>query len=173
MRGFGVRGLVTAIVVLTGAAILRGGAAAADPNQDDEFLALLNKEDIPALEGLMETVILLRMTGPRSIKAVQDWISVNADHDDTTARKVIASLPSLATGEGWVWSPRFLHERAAFPIVQHLRLARDTEARTDTAMPSPSTSTLTAPAPALPPAGTVTLSKMGAAAHHISPMRHT
>ena len=67
---------------------------------------------------LMETVILLRMTGPRSIKAVQDWISVNADHDDTTARQVIASLPSLATGEGWVWSPGFLRilERAAFPM---------------------------------------------------------
>jgi hypothetical protein len=45
--------LVTAIVVLTGAAILRGGAAAADdPNQDDQFLALLNKEDIPAVSGV-------------------------------------------------------------------------------------------------------------------------
>ena len=36
--------LVTAIVVLSGAAIVRGGAAAADSNQDDQFLALLNKE---------------------------------------------------------------------------------------------------------------------------------
>ena len=44
--------LVSAIVVLTGAAILRGGAAAADPNQDDQFLALLEKEDIPALENV-------------------------------------------------------------------------------------------------------------------------
>jgi hypothetical protein len=44
--------LVTAIVVLTGAAILHGGAAAADPNQDDQFLALLDKEGIPALEGV-------------------------------------------------------------------------------------------------------------------------
>lgn len=68
---------------------------------------------------LMETVILLRMTGPRSIKAVQDWISVNADPEDTTtARDVIASLPSLATGEGWVWSPGFLRllEHASFPM---------------------------------------------------------
>jgi Protein of unknown function (DUF732) len=44
--------LVTAILVLTGAAILRGGAAAADPNQDDQFLALLDKEGIPALSGV-------------------------------------------------------------------------------------------------------------------------
>ena len=35
--------LVTAIVVLIGAAILRGGAASADPNQDDQFLALLHQ----------------------------------------------------------------------------------------------------------------------------------
>jgi hypothetical protein len=44
--------LVTTVVVLTGAVILRSGAAAADPNQDDQFLALLNQEDIPALEGV-------------------------------------------------------------------------------------------------------------------------
>src|ERR1700758_3556608 len=44
--------LVTAIVVLIGAAILYAGAAAADPNQDDQFVALLDKEGIPALEGV-------------------------------------------------------------------------------------------------------------------------
>jgi hypothetical protein len=41
--------LVTAIVVLTGTAIVHGGAAAADSNQDDQFLALLDEEGIPAL----------------------------------------------------------------------------------------------------------------------------
>ena len=44
--------LVTAIVVLTGAAIVRSGAAAADANQDDRFLALLDQEGIPALRGV-------------------------------------------------------------------------------------------------------------------------
>lgn len=44
--------LVAAIVVLTGAAILRGGAASADPNQDDHFLALLNEQGIPAVSGI-------------------------------------------------------------------------------------------------------------------------
>lgn len=56
---------------------------------------------------LLETVIVLRMTGPRSIKAVQDWINVNADVDER-GREVIASLPSLQTGEAWVWSPGVL-----------------------------------------------------------------
>lgn len=67
---------------------------------------------------LMETVVLLRMTGPRSIKAVQEWISVNADQDAVTAREVIASLPTLETGEGWVWSPGYLRllTRAHFPL---------------------------------------------------------
>jgi Protein of unknown function (DUF732) len=44
--------LVTAIVVLTGAAILRGGAAAADSNQDSQFLALLSQEGIPPVSGV-------------------------------------------------------------------------------------------------------------------------
>ncbi|OBK45506.1 DUF732 domain-containing protein [Mycobacterium sp. 1081908.1] len=44
--------LVSAIVVLTGAAILRGGAAVADSTQDDQFLALLEQQGIPALRGV-------------------------------------------------------------------------------------------------------------------------
>jgi hypothetical protein len=44
--------LISAIAVLTGAAILRGAAAAADSNQDDQFLALLDKEGIPAVQGV-------------------------------------------------------------------------------------------------------------------------
>lgn len=76
------------------------------------------QETAKSVLELMETVILLRMTGPRSIKAVQDWINVNADHDETTARQVIASLPSLPVGEGWVWSPGFLRilKRTTFPM---------------------------------------------------------
>lgn len=76
------------------------------------------QETAKAVLDLMETIVLFRMTGPRSIKAVQEWIGVNADHDDTTARDVISSLPTLATGEGWVWSPGFLRllTRARFPL---------------------------------------------------------
>jgi uncharacterized membrane protein YgcG len=49
--------LVTTVVVLTGAAILRGGAATADPNQDDQFLALLEEEDIPALSNVPSLIV--------------------------------------------------------------------------------------------------------------------
>ena len=48
--------LVTAVVVLTGTAILRGGAASADPNQDDQFLALLSQQGIPALSGIPDLI---------------------------------------------------------------------------------------------------------------------
>ncbi|WP_066914279.1 DUF732 domain-containing protein [Mycobacterium interjectum] len=44
--------LITAIALLAGAAILRGGTAAADQSQDDRFLALLDQEGIPALQGV-------------------------------------------------------------------------------------------------------------------------
>ncbi|MFW0154125.1 helicase HerA domain-containing protein [Mycobacterium sp. smrl_JER01] len=76
------------------------------------------QEAAKAVLDLMETVVLLRMTGPRSIKAVREWISVNSDQDDEDVRDIIGSLPSLAVGEGWVWSPGFLWlcKRAQFPL---------------------------------------------------------
>jgi hypothetical protein len=48
--------LVTAVGVLTGAATMVGGAVAADPNQDDQFLALLDKEEIPAVENVPSVI---------------------------------------------------------------------------------------------------------------------
>jgi hypothetical protein len=46
----------TAVLLLSGGAILRGGSAAADANQDDQFLALLAQQGIPALEGVPSLV---------------------------------------------------------------------------------------------------------------------
>ncbi|OBF56387.1 hypothetical protein A5756_11250 [Mycobacterium sp. 852002-53434_SCH5985345] len=46
------RALVAAVVVLTGVVMLPHGAAAADPNPDDQFLALLDQKQIPALENV-------------------------------------------------------------------------------------------------------------------------
>ncbi|WP_139822439.1 DUF732 domain-containing protein, partial [Mycobacterium lacus] len=48
--------LVAAVVVLTGGAILRGGTAAADPNQDEQFLALLNEKEIPAVANVPSVI---------------------------------------------------------------------------------------------------------------------
>ncbi|BBY03554.1 DUF732 domain-containing protein [Mycobacterium seoulense] len=44
--------LLASIVLLTGGAIVRDGAAAADPSQDEQFIALLAAEGIPAVEGM-------------------------------------------------------------------------------------------------------------------------
>jgi Protein of unknown function (DUF732) len=43
--------LVTAVAILSGAAILPGAKAVADPSQDDKFLTLLGYEDIPAIDN--------------------------------------------------------------------------------------------------------------------------
>jgi hypothetical protein len=49
--------LVFTLVLLSGAAVLgNSGAAAADANQDDQFLALLAQEGIPAIEGVPSLV---------------------------------------------------------------------------------------------------------------------
>jgi hypothetical protein len=48
--------LVTAVGILTGAATMGGGAVAADPSQDDQFLALLDKEEIPAVENVPSVI---------------------------------------------------------------------------------------------------------------------
>jgi uncharacterized membrane protein YgcG len=84
--------LVTAIVVLTGAAILGGGAAAADPNQDDQFLRLLNKEDIPALEGVPSLIataqkICRNLDGGMPVDGLVDAMMNNAYDTDPSARQ--------------------------------------------------------------------------------------
>lgn len=49
--------VATATVILFGAAILRGNSAAADPNQDDQFLAALDQNGIPALENAPSLIV--------------------------------------------------------------------------------------------------------------------
>ncbi|MEE2853848.1 MAG: DUF732 domain-containing protein [Actinomycetota bacterium] len=44
--------LVTALLVLTGVVMLPNDTAAADPNPDDQFVALLDQKQIPALENV-------------------------------------------------------------------------------------------------------------------------
>lgn len=66
---------------------------------------------------LMDTLVLLGMTGPRSLKSVKEWISAHVD-EDTTAQEVMASLPSLPVGHAWVWSPmqQLLKQVAVRPL---------------------------------------------------------
>jgi Protein of unknown function (DUF732) len=105
--------LVTAIVVLTGAAILQGGAAAADSNQDAQFLALLNRQGIPAeseVPSLIDTAhqVCRSFDAGMSADAVVDAMvnfaySVNpADRDRlarTEARFIIAAVEAYCPND--------------------------------------------------------------------------
>jgi hypothetical protein len=104
--------LVTAIVVLTGAAILRGGAAAADPNQDDQFLALLNKEDIPAVKNAPSLIatahrVCLKLDGGMPVDNLVDLMMNNAYNQDPLARLYPppASHPPLPDSSLRQWRP--------------------------------------------------------------------
>lgn len=59
------------------------------------------------------TLIAMRTTGPQDRKAIESWV---AEHD--VGGDLVASLPSLDAGEGWVWSPSFLH------VVERFRFRR-------------------------------------------------
>lgn len=51
-------------------------------------------------------LIALRMTGPRDVAAIDEWVRLHADEDE--AREVKSSLASLPVGTAWVWSPGWL-----------------------------------------------------------------
>lgn len=68
----------------------------------------------------VDALILLGVTAPQDIAAVDDWVSSHSDPDQ--ARLLKASLPSLPVGQAWVWSPEWLgvtqriqiHRRSTF-----------------------------------------------------------
>jgi hypothetical protein len=95
--------VATAIVLLTGAAILRGGAAAADSNDDNQFLALLADEGIPAVSGVPSLVdtahkVCHELDTGMPANRVVDALVANAVSTDPTQRQ-IAPGP-LARTEG-------------------------------------------------------------------------
>lgn len=64
-----------------------------------------------------ETLVAMRALLPHDRQAVRDWIAEQADPE--RGREIIASLPTLKTGEAWIWSPGLdLLERRSFPLVK-------------------------------------------------------
>lgn len=61
--------------------------------------AALNKDVLTQVD----TLIVLRTTSPQDRAAVKAWVDVHSDSHD-----MLATLPSLESGEAWVWSPEFL-----------------------------------------------------------------
>lgn len=53
-----------------------------------------------------DVIFCHRMQGLRAVKAMQAWTDLYADKDQ--AKEFFDSLPKLADGECWVWSPKFL-----------------------------------------------------------------
>lgn len=64
--------------------------------------AVLNKDVLTQAEVL----VALRMTGPRDVAAIDEWVRLHADEDQ--ARELKSSLPALPVGTAWVWSPGWL-----------------------------------------------------------------
>ncbi len=51
----------------------------------------------------IETLIALRTTAPNDRKAIEAWVDYHGQ-----GKEMLASLPELGPGEGWVWSPSWL-----------------------------------------------------------------
>lgn len=50
-----------------------------------------------------EVLIALRLVHPLDIKPIMDWVGVHGDQE--SAKRMLASLPSLPVGTAWVWWP--------------------------------------------------------------------
>lgn len=67
--------------------------------------------------GQVETLVAMRMILPHDRAAVMEWVREQADPGQ--GREIVASLPSMPTGDAWVWSPQLdLLERRHFPLAR-------------------------------------------------------
>jgi hypothetical protein len=69
----------------------------------------------------VETMVALRFIAPQDTDAIEDWIKkwVRRQKGADFGEDVIASLPSLQTGDAWVWAPEIgLLERVHFPLAR-------------------------------------------------------
>ncbi|MBN9497822.1 MAG: DUF853 family protein [Alphaproteobacteria bacterium] len=63
------------------------------------------------------TLVAMKLTAPQDRDAIGAWIEGQADRDQ--GKKLLADLPRLKTGEGYVWSPAAgLLERVKFPAIK-------------------------------------------------------
>ena len=63
----------------------------------------------------VETLVAMRLIAPQDRKAIDDWIGEWADPGE--GKKIVAGLPSMKTGDAWVWSPEIeMLKRVHFPL---------------------------------------------------------
>jgi hypothetical protein len=61
-----------------------------------------------------ETLVAMKMTTPRDIDAMEEWLS---GHDPAMAKEIRAQLAKLSAGEAFVWAPAFdFLKRVQFPM---------------------------------------------------------
>lgn len=82
--------------------VRRGRARGLGCTMITQRAAVLNKDVLTQIEAL----IVQRMTGPRDVQAIDEWVRLHATEEE--ARTVKASLPSLPIGTAWIWSPGWL-----------------------------------------------------------------
>lgn len=64
--------------------------------------ATINKDVLTQID----TLLAFRNIAPQDRKAIKEWVEFHAAEGDF--EEFMQSLPSLPTGEGWIWSPEFL-----------------------------------------------------------------
>lgn len=75
--------------------------------------AVLNKDVL----SQAATLVAMKLTGPHDRDALGTWIDGQASREE--GKEVIASLPRLKLGEGWVWWPDGeLLKRVKFPLIK-------------------------------------------------------
>lgn len=80
------------------------------------------------------TLVALQLTGPQDRDAIKAWIAGQADAD--VGKDVIASLPRLKKGEGWLWAPALgVLERGFFPMIRTFDSSRGPEHHDEGALP--------------------------------------
>lgn len=86
--------------------------------------AVLNKNVLTQCESLFS----MRLVHPKDIDAVMEWVNVHAD--ETQAKEMVDSLPTLGIGEAWFWSPGWMS-------VMRRVLVRERETFDSSATPKP------------------------------------
>lgn len=72
------------------------------------------------------TLVAMQLNAPQDRDAVGAWIEGQADRDE--GKKVLADLPKLKKGEGWVWCPSHdVLKRVKFPAITTFDSSRSPE----------------------------------------------
>jgi hypothetical protein len=73
--------------------------------------AKLHKDSLSQIE----TLVAMRLIAPQDVRAIEDWIGEWAD--PAQGKEIISSLPSLKTGDAWIWAPEIgILKREHFPL---------------------------------------------------------